>query len=143
MKFTATFPVRFGDVDLARIVYYPRIAHYCHVAFEEFFEKGVKIPYPGLVDSRRLGFPTVRMETDFESPLRYGMTIHAGVAIEKLGTKSVTFGFEFRAASDGPLLARSRNVTVCVDMDSLKSQPVPDDLREAFARFLTGGPSSP
>lgn len=137
MKFQAKFPVRFGDVDLARIVYYPRIAHYCHVAFEEFFEKGVELPYPGLVESRRLGFPTVRMETDFESPLRYGMTIHANVAIEKLGTKSVTFVFEFRDSEHGPLLARSRNVTVCVNMDTLKSEPVPADLRERFSRFLS------
>lgn len=137
MKFRTTFPVRFGDVDLARIVYYPRIAHYCHVAFEEFFAGGVGIAYPGLVDTRRLGFPTVRQETDFEKPLRYGMTIHAEVSIEKLGNKSVVFVFEFRATADGPLLARSRNVTVCVNMDTLVSEPVPDDLRAAFTQFVT------
>lgn len=135
MPFHTTFPVRFGDVDLARIVYYPRIVHYCHVAFEELFEKGVGIPYPQLVSQRLLGFPTVRLETDFESPLRYGMTIRASVSIEKIGTKSVTFLFEFRDDATGKLLAKSRNVTVCVNMDTLQSLAVPDDLRAAFARF--------
>jgi 4-hydroxybenzoyl-CoA thioesterase len=135
--FHTTLPVRFGDVDLARIVYYPRILHYSHVAFEEFFRGGVGVPYPQLVEERRLGFPTVRLETDFESPLRYGMELDVGVGIEKLGSTSVIFRYEFRAAPAGPLLARSRNVTVCVDMDTLAKREVPADLRTAFSRFVS------
>ena len=37
MPFIARIPVRFGDVDYARIVYYPRLLHLLHVAFEELF----------------------------------------------------------------------------------------------------------
>ena len=34
MKFSAEFSVRFGEVDQARVVYYPRFFHYFHQAFE-------------------------------------------------------------------------------------------------------------
>ena len=34
--FEASIKVRFADVDDARVVYYPRYLHYCHIAFEEW-----------------------------------------------------------------------------------------------------------
>ena len=37
MPFECRIPVRFGDIDIAKIVYYPRFLHFCHVAMEEMF----------------------------------------------------------------------------------------------------------
>ena len=37
----------------------------------------------------------------------------------------------------GPRLAIARNVTVCVNMDTLKPEPLPDDLRTTLTRFLS------
>ena len=52
MAYTAHVPVRFGDVDYARIVYYPRLLHLLHVAFEELFEHHVGTGYASLMDER-------------------------------------------------------------------------------------------
>lgn len=138
MSFRTLLPVRFADVDRAGIVYYPRILHYCHVAFEEFWKHGIGFPYSRLVDERKLGFPTVKLETEFERPFRYGMEFVADVAITKLGNTSVGFRFSFFESEGGPRLAIARNVTVCVNMDSLKPEPLPDDLRATLSRFLSG-----
>jgi len=37
MAFRSQLKIRFGDIDRAGIVYYPRFMHYFHVALEEFF----------------------------------------------------------------------------------------------------------
>ena len=66
-SYVTNLKVRFGDIDHAGIVYYPRISNYFHVAFEEFFSDRVGLPYHELLDERRLGFPAVRSEIEIES----------------------------------------------------------------------------
>lgn len=139
MPFVTHVKVRFGDVDRAGIVYYPVVLHYCHVVFEEFFEGHVGIPYPKLLEERRLGFPTVRLETSFEAPFRYGRTVLARLRIETVCDSSTVWSYSFHEAAGHDtagdvLLARSRNTTVAVDMDTFRPVAVPDDLRASFAR---------
>jgi YbgC/YbaW family acyl-CoA thioester hydrolase len=129
VPFSTTLKVRFGDVDRAGIAYYPVIFHYCHVAFEEYFEHHVGIPYPRVLEERRLGFPTVKVETSFERPFRYGATVRVEVAVESVGRSSVTWRYAFHDTADGALLARSVHTTVAVNMDDFTPRPVPDDLR--------------
>ena len=39
MSYRTRVKVRFGDIDRAGIAYYPNLYHYCHIAFEDFFEE--------------------------------------------------------------------------------------------------------
>ncbi len=133
MVFETTVKVRFGDVDKAGIAYYPRVLGWCHVAFEEFFERAVGAEYSKVIDERRLGFPTVKLETDFENPFEYGATAKVEVRVAKMGRTSVTWDYRF-FSQDGRRLAHSINVTACVDMDSFRPVPLPDDLRAVFAK---------
>ena len=50
MAFRSRLKIRFGDIDHAGIVYYPRFLHYFHVALEEFFGQQLGIDYPVLVN---------------------------------------------------------------------------------------------
>ena len=61
--------VRFGDVDPAGIVYFPRIYDYIHEAFEELWETHVGARYYALLLERRMGFPLVHSEVSFTAPL--------------------------------------------------------------------------
>jgi 4-hydroxybenzoyl-CoA thioesterase len=45
MKFSAEFSVRFGEIDQARVVYYPRFFHYFHQTFEEWFARALGVSY--------------------------------------------------------------------------------------------------
>ncbi len=132
MAFETTIKVRFGDVDKAGIAYYPNVLSWCHVAFEEFFEHVVGTPYPRLIGARKLGFPTVKLETEFERPFEYGMAVRVEVRVARIGNTSVTWDYRFFAPT-GERLAHSVNVTACVDMDSFRPVVVPDDLRAVFA----------
>ena len=133
--FTCEIPVHFGFVDQARIVYYPHVFHFCHVAMEEAF-RSVIGPYRDVLEKDRLGFPTVHIETDFEETIAYGETLRVGVTVEKIGTTSVAFRFEGRRASDGARAFVARITTVCVDMDRFAKVPVPPRYRDALSTLL-------
>lgn len=134
MGYTTKIKVRFGDVDRAGIAYYPNLYHFCHVAFEEFFEHFVGIPYPKLIEDENLGFPTVRVESYFRRPVRYGDTLEIRVGIARVGESSVTFEFRASREGEGQLLFASSQICVAVDMKTFQPMRVPDGLRETFRR---------
>lgn len=133
--YRAELVVRFGDIDEAGIVYYPRLVNYFHVAMEEFFGAVLETDYPSFLSEHRLGLPAAHLEVDFLRPLRYGDHIQVEVGIEKVGNTSVTWRYRiFRPAEDQPA-AQARIVTVNVDMDSFEKQPVPDWLRQKLESY--------
>ncbi|NNG01320.1 MAG: acyl-CoA thioesterase [Desulfobacteraceae bacterium] len=130
MSYRTHLKVRFGDIDQAGIVYYPRFLHYFHVALEEFFADALKIDYPQLLKDHRIGFPTVHLETDFSKPLWYGDEIDIEVRVRRLGKTSITWEYlTFTKGEDAPRIHGS-NVTVCLNMDSFKKMAIPDWLRD-------------
>jgi YbgC/YbaW family acyl-CoA thioester hydrolase len=134
MAFTTRIKVRFGDVDRAGIAYYPNLYHFCHVAFEEFFEHFVGISYPRLIEEQNLGFPTVRVESYFRRPVKYGDTLEVRVGIARVGESSVTFEFRASRAGEGQLLFATSHICVGVDMKTFQPMRIPDDLRETFRK---------
>jgi len=107
--------VRFGDIDQAGIVYYPRILHFCHVAMEDFFAEVLKLDYDAVLREKRFGLPAVHVEIDFLRPLHYGDRIEVAVEVEKIGRTSVHWRYTFYRAGDDAPLAIGRTVTVGVD----------------------------
>ncbi len=93
MSFSTRIIVRFGDVDSAGLVYYPRIFHYFHIALEEFFAARCGTAYHRLMSEERTGFPTVNAQTEFLAPLVYGDEINVSMCVVEVGTTSVTFEY--------------------------------------------------
>ncbi len=127
--FRFEIPIRFGDVDSAGVVYYPRYGHYCHVAMEEYFRAVVGLPYPELIREHGLGLPAVRLETDFRKPLRYGDRVTAEVEVRRIGESSVTWSDRFFVGEDAEPATESRVITVCVEMATFRKISVPGWLR--------------
>ena len=134
MPYTTKIKVRFGDVDHAGIAYYPNLYHYCHIAFEEFFEEFVGMPYPTLVEREHIGFPTVRVESYFRRPIKYGDVLEVRVGVVRVGESSVTFEFRAARSGEGELCFASSHICVAVDMTTFKPERIPKYLREAFLR---------
>lgn len=135
MPYRAQLKVRFGDIDHAGIVYYPRFLHYFHVAMEEFFEEALGIDYPQVLDRHRFGLPTVHLETDFRRPLRYGDVIEVEVEVERVGESSIAWRYTVYRKDDPEPVAEARTVTVGLDLDRFEKRPIPDWLRAALARL--------
>lgn len=133
--YRAELIVRFGHIDEAGIVYFPRLVNYFHVAMEEFFGDVLGIDYPSFLSEYRLGLPAARLEVDFLRPLRYGDHIQVEVEIEKVGTSSVIWRYRiFRPDEDEPA-AQARIVTVNVDMNTFQKRTVPDWLRQRLEAY--------
>jgi 4-hydroxybenzoyl-CoA thioesterase len=138
MAFRSLLKIRFGDIDHAGIVYYPRFLHYFHVALEEFFGLQLGIEYPILIDEYRIGLPTVHLETDFRRPLRYGDQIEVEVSVLKIGKSSITFGYRvFKPRKEQPLI-EGHNVAVCLDMDTFEKRDIPNWLRQRLEKQIPG-----
>ena len=128
-------PVRFEDVDAANIVFFSRFLNYCHEAMEALLAPVVG-GYAGLVVDRRIGLPAVRVEADFETPLRFGDVAKIAVFVERVGNASCTFRYEFTRMKDNARVAVIRHIVVLSDLVKLKSKRIPDDVRAVLDRHV-------
>ncbi len=135
MAYRSQQEVRFGDIDQAGIVYYPRFIHYFHVAMEEFFRHEVGIDYARVLKEYRLGHPTVHLEVDFRRPLRYGDHIEVEVGIEKIGRTSVTWRYTVYRQGETELVAEGQVVTVNLNLETFRKTELPERLRERLEAY--------
>lgn len=121
--------IPFGDVDSAGIVYYPRYAHYFHLAMERFFAEALQRRYPDCINEDHFGLPTVRLEVDYRRPLRYGDEAEIEVQLERAGGSSVIWRFRIIGAH-GAVCTEARVVTVALDLDCFEKVSIPEWLRQ-------------
>ena len=131
-RYETRIKVRFGDIDHAGIVYYPRIINYFHVAFEEFFSDRVGLPYHELLDIRKLGFPSVKVDVDFRKTMAFGDVARVEIQTVRMGDSSVTMRYRIRREGAQEVCVEALITTVCVDMDTFRPARIPDDLRTVF-----------
>jgi len=132
--FKTSVSVRFGDVDPAGIVYFPRIYEYLHEAFEDVWEQHVGERYYRMILDERRGFPLVHSEVDFKHPLRFGDDVRVHITCTHLGRSST--GLRYRLYVGDTLCVEARQTTACVDLDAGKSIPMTDGHRARFEAIL-------
>jgi 4-hydroxybenzoyl-CoA thioesterase len=133
--FTTSILVRFGDLDPAGIAYYPNLVNFLHEAFEDFFRGHVGRSFPD-VYAEGISFPTVKLEMEFVSPVRYGDSVDVGVAVERIGRSSVMTRYE--GSVKGRPVFHARNTAVVVDMKTFRPVPLPEWLRLRFEAAMDG-----
>ena len=126
-----TVQVRWGDVDAAGIVFYPRFYEWYDYGCEALFA-GLGLPWPELFPRHGIvGVPIVESGSRFVSPARYGdtLTIRSSVAWVKdrtfrmeheiaVGDRPCASGFEVRAWVKRPAAPGER----------LEAAPIPGDV---------------
>jgi len=138
VAFTSIQKIRFDDVDGAGIVYYPQFFHLCHAAFEDFFDSAAPVSYPELVGERRLGFPTVAIQSEFHAPLSYGDIAIVELSVIEIGNASLKLGYDIRRKRDGAFCFHADITTVLVNLDTLKPTGIDPELRKILEQFLSG-----
>ena len=135
MAVTLQRRVDYPMIDNANIAYYPRIYDLAHRFFEECWEEMCGKSYPEMIMQERLGFPVVNIESNFLHPLRYGDIVTARISIAKVGTKSCTWQYDFYNQNETHLWS-SKQVTVCVNMDSLNPIVMPSWIIDGLRNHL-------
>jgi 4-hydroxybenzoyl-CoA thioesterase len=126
-------PVRFEDVDAARILFFARFFNYGHEAMEAFFGQ-FEGGYVRLIMERHIGMPAVHVECDFRAPLRFGDVARIEVTVPHVGGKSCSFRYAFKRAADGAEVATLLHVCAVSDLRELRAIPIPDDVRAVLER---------
>lgn len=137
--YTRSMRVPFSACDPAGIVFFVQYLVLFQNLTDEWITDVLDISYAELLGPRKVGLPTVRLESDFKAISRMGDDIVLAIAVERLGEKSVTLRFEVRGA-DGAVRVAAKQVIVCTNLDSHTSQPLPPDLRLAIESFLLEAP---
>ncbi|NUN49960.1 MAG: acyl-CoA thioesterase [Candidatus Brocadiae bacterium] len=133
-----TLPIRFADVDYARILYFPRQFHLIHTVMEDFFREVLDLPYAVVLKDDRVGFPTVHLDADFLKPLDFGDNVDIDMRVRELGRSRVVFQYDL---SKGRVpTGRCVQTTVAVSMDTWSSVELPPKYRERLeqVRALSG-----
>jgi acyl-CoA thioester hydrolase len=78
----------------------------------------------------------VESKCNYRAPLAYPDRIMAGLRVDKLGNRSVTYGVAIFKEGEEQSVAQGHFVHVFVDRAERKAVPIPDRLREALARIL-------
>jgi acyl-CoA thioester hydrolase len=80
----------------------------------------------------------VESRCTYRAPLAYPDTLRAGLRVDKLGNRSVTYGIGIFKEGEEQAAAHGYFVHVFVDRQSRKATPMPERLREALARITVG-----
>lgn len=133
IRFERTYSIRFSHCDPAGIVFFPQYLVLFNQLVEDWFSEGLDIPYSELLQKRRTGLPTVHLDCDFLAISRMGESLRFGLAVERMGTKSLTLALTARREEQ--LRVQAKQVVVFTNLDTHQSVTVPQQVRAA----LTGG----
>ena len=126
--------VHFGDVDHAGILYYPRMFHYAHLAYESWLRTCPGWSLPDCFHYQKVGTPVVSTEASFHGPLAHGERVTIEVVVERVGSRSFTLGFRLCDQDSGAIRARIRVVHALVSLETFQSMEIPEE----FRLFLEG-----
>ena len=135
--FTSQRRIEFCETDAAGIAHFSAFPCYMEQAEHAFWrELGTSVVQP-IEDGSHVSWPRVRVECEYRGSAKFEDVLQISMRLLKLGTKSLTFGFEF--TRDSLPIARGQMVTVCcrVHVDRpLESINIPNELRKKLAPYV-------
>jgi len=126
--------IRFSDCDPAGIVFYPQYFVMLNGLVEDWVNEGLGLSYHGLVAQRRIGLPTVKLEADFRAVSRMGDQVTLGLAVQRLGSRSMSLALRCFEPVSGELRMEVKQVLVTTSLETHRAVAIPDDMRAAILR---------
>ena len=139
--FRQSVMVHFSHCDPAGMVFFPQYFVMLNNLVETWFTQGLGINYAQLIGKRRMGLPTVSLQSEFIAPSRMGETLDFELQVTRLGQTSFTLAVIGRGGPEVRL--RLQQVVVTTSLDGDHAIPIPPDVRVALARYQvpTGAPT--
>ena len=135
-RFYHPLRVRYVEVDAQQHVFFGHYLTYFDVAQVEYM-KAIGHSYPDIV-AAGVDMFYAHAECDYKGRARFDDLLHVHARIGHIGNTSFTFEFVARKQPADELVATGKIVAVAVDVETEKPVRVPDELREAVARFEEG-----
>jgi acyl-CoA thioester hydrolase len=126
--------VAWSDVDLARIVYFPRYFSFFENAELEWIrQKGLS--YEGFLAELEIWMPRVGAHCNFHAPARLAELVAIEMRLDRMGRTSFTLGFDAFRLPERTHLADGSIAIATVSRDTFRPTPVPERLARLLAEL--------
>jgi len=102
--------VEFSDTDMAGIMHFSAFFRYMEAAEHELL-RSLGFSVYSEIDGMAISFPRVAASCQYHSPTRCEEVLDIDVTVHRVGTKSVTYEFQF--SHDGRDVATGEMTSVC------------------------------
>ena len=130
--------VQWADVDIAGIMYFAAYQRASERAEMDFFAE-IGFPYNRVFEEHDIWLPRVHVEADYHKPALMGDWLRLRTHLTHVGASSIkweTVVFNERTSEAGAVI---RLVVACMDRRTLKSRPLPPEIRDALRSCLGEG----
>jgi len=128
--FCTTRRVEFGDTDMAGIMHFSNFFRFMEVAETDFLRaRGLSVSW--FADGVKWGFPRVSATCDYQKPAKFQDVLSIAVSLERLGTKSVSYRFDFTNQRGEPVASGRMTAVFCRSdgPDHIEALDIPPDIR--------------
>ena len=126
--------VEFGDTDMAGIMHFSNFFRFMEAAETDFLRaRGLSVSWRR--DGVKWGFPRVSAACDYKTPVRFEDVLTIAVAVVKVGSKSVSFRYDFSNQHGAPIAVGRITAVFCRSdgPDHIESVEIPADIRAKLA----------
>ncbi|CDO35326.1 thioesterase family protein [Novosphingobium sp. KN65.2] len=134
MTFRTTGQIRSAHIDDTGIVFYPRYFEMLNAAVEDWFARGLGASFNSMHLDRGIGVPTVQLSAELEAPSTLGEELTILLTPGRIGRSSCCYDAVFTAR--GLVRLRATGTLVCMNLETRKSEPWPEDIRERMTQYL-------
>lgn len=128
MIWTTKRLVEFQHCDPAGIVFYPRYVEMVNSVVEEFFREALDYSFGDMHTVDNKGVPTAQISLQFQAPGFLEDPLDFILEVDRLGRSALDLNIT--CTSRGAPRFTARSTLVQVDMETRKSTPWPDRLRQ-------------
>ncbi len=131
LPFVWSRPLEFHETDMAGIAHFANFYRWMEAAEQEFLRsRGVN--FPAKINAAEIVWPRVHCDCQFKNPLRFGDEIEVSLLSLELGSRSISYKFEIRAAARAEIAAEGAMSVVCAlrDGNKIRAIAIPDTIRE-------------
>ena len=127
--------VQWADVDMAGVMYFAAYQRAVERAEMDFFRE-LGFPYNEVFEKYDVWFPRVHVVADYFKPAKMEDWLDLKTRIYHVGTSSVKWKTVMHNERLDETGAQMDVTVVCIDRASLKSRPLPQDIRDALMACL-------
>jgi acyl-CoA thioesterase FadM len=131
MYFTYATTITLFDTDASGLLFYGSLFRLTQSCFEAFL-RHKDLPIAGWINGSLPALPVRRLEAEYRSPLRVGAAIEVVITDISIGTSSLTVTYSVIDTASGTTCATACITHVAVDLEEMKTSPIPPDIAEAL-----------
>jgi acyl-CoA thioester hydrolase len=138
----AQLRVRWAEVDMQKIVFNGHYLTYIDTAIAEYW-RAIGLPYPQGYIERYANDVYLRKATvEYLGSARYDDVLTVCCRVARLGGSSMTFAFEIYREGDEAPLVTAELVYVNADPGTMKSAPLPEEVRSRVRAYERVAPQA-